>query len=238
MSSVQNLSHKINIFFLDYLNDHLRLLDYVKLPGYVKRKDRKRKAKSDIQQAQKNVLNSCDTLGVETARDNHKVNIADLVTTVGSAFSVAVDLMVAAEMEGCLEKISGEDCDTSLRCLTDLALESTGLCRLMVKQGVVCALLRVVKDAAVEGRRILGLRALGCVCCVVEGIRELVVMDGIDMIVDTLGDDQNTEDERREAVGVLAQVTSPWIEGNTCVDGVEGHAGNILYSIKGRYSMI
>ena len=222
------------MFFLDYLSDHLILLDCIKLPGYVKRnKIQKTATKTEIQKAQKSVLDSCDTLATKLAIDKNGVH--HLLTTVSSAFSTAVDLMVSAEMGYCLEKMTKEDYDTSLRYLTDLALGGNNICRLMVKQGVVRSLLRLLKDQETGvHNKILTLRALGCVCCVVEGIRELVVMDGLDIIVDTLENDNNKEDERREAVGVLAQVTNPWIEGNTCVEGMKRQIWTILHSVKGQ----
>ena len=62
----------------------------------------------------------------------------------------------------------------------------------------------------------------------------MVVIDGLDIIVDTLENDNNEENERREAVGVLAQVTNPWIEGNTCVEGIKRQIWTILHSVKGQ----
>ena len=133
------------MFFLDYLSDHLILLDCIKLPGYVKRnKIQKTATKTEIQKAQKSVLDSCDTLATKLAIDKNRVH--QLLTTVSSAFSTAVDLMVSAEMGYCLEKMTKEDYDTSLRYLTDLALGGNNICRLMVKQGVVRSLLRLLKD--------------------------------------------------------------------------------------------
>ena len=222
------------MFFLDYLSDHLILLDCIKLPGYVKRnKIQKTATKTEIQKAQKSVLDSCDTLATKLAIDKNGVH--HLLTTVSSAFSTAVDLMVSAEMGYCLEKMTKEDYDTSLRYLTDLALGGNNICRLLVQQGVVRSLLRLLKDQETGlHNKILTLRAMGCVCSVVEGIIELVVMDGLDIIVDTLENDNNKEDERREAVGVLAQVTNPWIEGNTCVEGMKRQIWTILHSVKGQ----
>ena len=55
-------------------------------------------------------------------------------------------------------------------------------------------------------------------------------------VVRTLADIRRGEDERREAAGVLAQVLSPWIEGNTLAGdtGVQDTSlPDIVISLKG-----
>ena len=188
--------------------------------------------KTELKKEHDNVLHYCDTLSKTIGKQN--VEIENLLRQVSSSFLASVDLIISVEMSSYLEKMSREDYETTLRCLTSLAMRGNNLCRLMVKQGVVATLLRVLKTEDIsQQNRILILRALGCVCCVAEGIRELVVIDGLDVIVDNLENIDKDEDEKREVVGVLAQVTSPWIEGNMCVEAIKRHTGSILHSIKG-----
>ena len=72
-------------------------------------------------------------------------------------------------------------------------------------------------------------RALGTVCCVLEGIMELEEAGGIEILSDTLRDADATEEEKSEAAGLLAQVLQEramalW----TCV-----HEGNRKWSSLG-----
>ena len=59
-------------------------------------------------------------------------------------------------------------------------------------------------------------------------------------MVRTLADIRRGEDERREAAGVLAQVLSPWIEGNTLAGdtGVQDTSlPDIVISLKGESNL-
>ena len=187
---------------------------------------------TELKKGHENVLSLCDTLSKMTGKQHDEAQ--NLLRQLSSSFLTSVDLIISVEMSSYLEKMSREDYETTVRCLTSLAMRGNNLCRLMVKQGVVTTLLKVLKsEDTAQKNRILTLRALGCVCCVVEGIRELVLMNGLDLIVENLENLDKSEDEKREVVGVLAQVTSPWIEGNMCVEGIKRHTGSILHSIKG-----
>ena len=59
-------------------------------------------------------------------------------------------------------------------------------------------------------------------------------LSGCIVIVKTLSDISKGEEERREAAGVLAQVLSPWIEGNTSHSEVEANLPDIVISLKGK----
>ena len=50
----------------------------------------------------------------------------------------------------------------------------------------------------------------------------------MEVIARLLGDHSISESERAEAAGVLAQVTSPWIEDNDYVLGVTENAFNLV----------
>ena len=52
-------------------------------------------------------------------------------------------------------------------------------------------------------------------------------------MVSTLADIRRGEEERREAAGVLAQVLSPWIEGNSSTEDIDSSLADIVISLKG-----
>ena len=56
---------------------------------------------------------------------------------------------------------------------------------------------------------------------------------GSGVIVKTLSDMNKGEEERREAAGVLAQVLSPWIEGNSSTEDIDSSLADIVISLKG-----
>ena len=58
-------------------------------------------------------------------------------------------------------------------------------------------------------------------------------LQGGGMVVKTLADIRRGEEERREAAGVLAQVLSPWIEGNTSSEEIDTNLPDIVISLKG-----
>ena len=53
------------------------------------------------------------------------------------------------------------------------------------------------------------------------------------LVVSTLADIRRGEEERREAAGVLAQVLSPWIEGNSSTEDIDSSLADIVISLKG-----
>ena len=53
------------------------------------------------------------------------------------------------------------------------------------------------------------------------------------MVLRVLGDLRRGEEERREAAGVLAQVLSPWIDGNTNIQEIDNAMTDIVISLKG-----
>ncbi len=66
------------------------------------------------------------------------------------------------------------------------------------------------------------------------GIMELEDAGGIEILSDTLRDPGSTEEEKSEAAGLLAQVTSPWIENNSSIEGLTRHLSQLVESLTGR----
>jgi hypothetical protein len=165
------------------------------------------------------------------------------VTTVGTAFSSCVELILGYQIQRCVANLhvrgvggggSGhEEMESALACITALALEGNNLCRLLVSQGALPALLALCQDSRPPAVRIAALRALGSICCVLEGIQGFLGLGGQERVVDILADRRRSEGERREAAGLLAQLTSPWIEGNTGFPGIELFLQEVIFSLKG-----
>ena len=49
--------------------------------------------------------------------------------------------------------------------------------------------------------------------------------------------EQATDEEKSEAAGLLAQVTSPWIENNCSIEGLSNHLDNLVASLTGRMTI-
>ena len=114
-----------------------------------------------------------------------------------------------------------------------LALEGNHLCRMLANHGAVHALLAICQDSPMAKVRVAALRGMGTVCCVLEGIREFEALGGVDLVVKLLKDRELVEEERSEAAGVLAQVTSPWIENNVNMLTVPANMGDIVAALTG-----
>ncbi len=133
----------------------------------------------------------------------------------------------------------------SLVLVCRLGLEGQHICRLFAREGGVAALVRLLAAAATEGgsnragegaqHREAVLRALSTVCCVQESVREFQTHGGLHLIACALRGTTGgaTEAARREAAGVLAQVTSPWLEEGAGLDrdALDEHAYDLVSSL-------
>ena len=152
----------------------------------------------------------------------HQRNLAEMVksaTKFGSSITVLVEEMLSSKVGQIVSSLNSPtvtagQVESCLALLTSLGLEGNHLCRLMTRHGAVSLLVHLLSTSQSRQVRAATLRALATLCSVLEAIRQLEEVRGVEVIAKLLSDLTVTESERAEAAGVLAQVTSPWI-GNT-----------------------
>ncbi|CAL4101245.1 unnamed protein product, partial [Meganyctiphanes norvegica] len=166
--------------------------------------------------------------------------VVQVVTALGHAFTKLVDLMLSREIKvvvRAIEEPLGEGDSSAVRAtvshLTALGVDGGHICRLIARLGGIRALLGLCLEPRLKKVRVAALRALATVCCVVEGIQELEKAGGIEVVSDILCDEKCPEEERSEAAGVLAQITSPWVENNLRLPALHTHMNSIVEALTG-----
>ena len=145
-----------------------------------------------------------------------------------------VELTTKHELKGMIEQLvssKNESVLSSLQSLIELGNQQSVTVYAMLNdvstmEGLV-SLLNLTGSAEV---RLLALRALSSVCCTVECIRSLEQCEGVDAVASILTTSCSLE-ERVEAAGVLAQVTSPWITDNHQVEGLTIHVPSMVSTL-------
>jgi len=208
---------------LKYLSDH-----------HIRDEEAQEKNKVLVREHQK-ILNLLHDLKVATTlvRKSHKTQIVEIVTEFGSCLTVLVELILSTKVQVIVSSLkdpcSVTELEKSIGNITSLGLEGNHLCRLVARFGGVRLLVCLLSDNKFSSVRGTVLRSLGTVCCVLEAIRQLEEVRGVEVIASMLGHSETSEMEKAEAAGVLAQVTSPWIEENDYVLGV---TENAFYLVK------
>ena len=185
------------------------------------------------------ILNLLHDLKVSAirVRKSHLAKIVEIVTQFGSCLTVLVELMLSTKVEVIVSSLkdpsSVSELETSLINIMRLGLEGNHLCRLVTKYGGVHLLVQLLINNKFYSVKAVILRSLATVCCVLEAIRQLEEVKGVEVISKILGERDASEVEKAEAAGVLAQVTSPWIEDNDYVLGVTENAFYLVKSLTG-----
>ena len=169
----------------------------------------------------------------------HQRNLTEMVksaTKFGSSITVLVEEMLSSKVGQIVSSLNSTTATPSqmeswLVTMTSLGLEGNHLCRLMTRHGAVSLLVHLLSTSHHKEVRAATLRALATLCSVLEAIRQLEEVRGVEVIAKLLSDLTITESERAEAAGVLAQVTSPWIEDNDYVLGVTENAFNLVKNL-------
>ncbi len=254
MPLVQGLSHQVHLFLVEYNKCSRLRLD---LPGYRpamsrckddKDAGKKEEVPEEILHQQRVLLQCCDRLKLAASlHQSSSQAVGDAVETVtqlGAAFTRLIELMLSKEIKSSVDRLSrarDQELKASIDAVIGLALEGNHLCRLIAKHGGVRSLLTVCVDPKLRRCRVGAFRALGTVCCVLEAIMELEESGGVEILSDTLRDDGDddgaTEEEKSEAAGLLAQITSPWIENNTGIEGLARHLSHLVESLTRKEAM-
>ena len=176
VSQIHTLTHQIQLFFLECQHQQCGLMDYSHFPGYARNNPtQKSLALAEIKHEQEKLLYLCDSIKLSVRKDTQKVPLIKLITLIGSTFSRVVELMLGVQIKTCVDNVNCVTAKTelslSLNVMTGLALEGNNLCRLLVKYGAVDTLLHLTSNTDTKlDVRIASLRALGSICCVLEGI--------------------------------------------------------------------
>ncbi|XP_042873245.1 protein inscuteable homolog [Penaeus japonicus] len=178
-----------------------------------------------------------DDHALEADEQDTTRQVVQVVTALGHAFTKLVDLMLSREIKVVVaaleEPRSEKEVSSAVSHLTALGVDGGHICRLIARLGGVRALLSLCLEPRLRQVRVASLRALATVCCVVEGIVELEKAGGVEVVAEVLCDEECPEEERSEAAGVLAQVTSPWVEDNHRLAGLHDNMDAIVAALTG-----
>ena len=184
VSQIHNLTHQIQLFFLECQHQQSGVMDYSHFPGYARNTPSQKSLQlQDIKHEQEKLLYLCDSIKLSVRKDTEKVPLIKLITLIGSTFSRVVELMLGVQIKTCVDSLNTARAQTSadqqltsaLNVMTSLALEGNNLCRLLVQYGAVDTLLELCNHPHTAlDIRISSLRALGSICCVLEGIIRFV----------------------------------------------------------------
>ncbi|ROT70505.1 Inscuteable-like protein, partial [Penaeus vannamei] len=183
--------------------------------------------------------------------------VVQVVTALGHAFTKLVDLMISREIKIVIRSLeddcSFQDARDAITSLTAMGADGGHICRLIARLGGVRALLGICLESRAGVVRVDALRALATVCCVVEGILELEKCETVYgrpckkqqptvSFVSRRGRGGGGGGAVRRSVprggaqrggGVLAQVTSPWVEDNHRLAGLHDNMDAIVAALTG-----
>lgn len=184
---------------------------------------------SDLRNAAANV----DDLDIPALQEDVQILKRYLLICVRSIFEKLVKIIV--------QNIEDTKCHlilkSNLNYISTLSnLDYTGFASLsdaFCANGTVRALLIVCleeKDAAV---RALALRALATVCSSPETIAQFEQSDGLEIVKETLTDKsvKRTEQELREAVSILTQITAPWHGPGHQIEGLKSFVDPMVEAV-------
>ncbi|XP_050303501.1 protein inscuteable homolog isoform X2 [Anthonomus grandis grandis] len=143
--------------------------------------------------------------------------------------------IVLNEVKKLVDKLEDPTSDLDLRAtltgITSVALRNPHLIEMFVKCDVIPILLILCEKCDGSSVRTLILRALSTMCGNAVAIRHFEKFSGVQIVSDTLEQDQKPEPERSEAVALLAQVTAPWLEDNHSIKGLQDYSASLCLSL-------
>nr|XP_053634438.1 protein inscuteable homolog [Cherax quadricarinatus] len=194
---------------------------------------------SSLGRQSKVIQQVCERLQVVCSNDHHDHDttrqVVQVVTALGHAFTKLVDLMLSREIRMVVraleESRSISEVLAVVSQLSALGVDGGHICRLIARLGGVRGLLAVCLEPRLRLCRVDALRALATICCVVDGIVELEKAGGVEVVAEVLCDEDCPEEERSEAAGVLAQITSPWVENTHRLPAIHTHMCTIVQAL-------
>ncbi|XP_066142000.1 protein inscuteable homolog isoform X1 [Euwallacea fornicatus] len=129
------------------------------------------------------------------------------------------------------DPISDLDLRATLTGITSVSLRNVDLIAYFVKAEIIPILLILCERCEGSSLRTLILRALSTMCTNASAIRSFEKFSGIQIISDTLEEESKPEPERSEAVGLLAQVTAPWIDDNHSINSLQEYSKRLISSL-------
>jgi hypothetical protein len=157
-----------------------------------------------------------------------------IVVRLEQTFEKLMEFTTKHELKIMIEKLLSpreEVIVNALQSLIELGNQQSVIVYAMLNEvSAMQGLVSLLNHTKIKELRLLALRALSSVCCTVECIRSLEQCHGVDTIASLLNNGQSLE-ERVEAAGVLAQVTSPWITDNHKVDGLTKHVPSLVSTL-------
>ncbi|XP_063860482.1 protein inscuteable homolog isoform X2 [Scylla paramamosain] len=223
----ESLVEHINIFLRDYTTQWAAADPDLQPQSSLSRQSKV------IRQICQRLTEVCNNDNDDLDRDTTR-QVVQVVTALGHAFTKLVDLMLSREIKEVvrmLEETRVDEVRSSVSHLTALGVDGGHICRLIARLGGVRGLLGVCLEPRLHQVRVAALRALATVCCVVEGIVELEKAGGVEVVAEVLCDSECTEEERSEAAGVLAQITSPWVENTHRLTALHTHLTPIVAAL-------
>uniref|UniRef100_A0A224Y838 Protein inscuteable homologue C-terminal domain-containing protein n=1 Tax=Rhipicephalus zambeziensis TaxID=60191 RepID=A0A224Y838_9ACAR len=168
------------------------------------------------------------------ARPNRKPtdpdSIKSLLTDIRNTVRTLSNSLILKELEK-IVKMSGDNRALSCARRSVAALSSLGeagpdMCDLITRVGGIRALLSIAQDVQLRPLKCAAIRALTIICGHSVAVRQLEQAGGIEFIERTLRD--ASQQERCEAVGLLAQITAPWVD---CSGGTLKHMSRHMDSL-------
>lgn len=151
------------------------------------------------------------------------VGLCDEVQILKRHLLITVRLVLEQYMNVIVDRLETVQCDLIVRsnlCMLSMLsnMEYTGLASLaevFISTRVVRVLLAICVETKLSSARSLALRALASICCCRETIRQFQVAGGLDILREIIeanapAGDGAGNNELKEALSVLAQITAPW----------------------------
>ncbi|KAK3595203.1 hypothetical protein CHS0354_021518 [Potamilus streckersoni] len=191
---------------------------------------------------QEMVMGECAKLaqqveGLNVSKGNipQKVPLVNQLTFLGQSFSKMVDLSLGYLVQKLVDSLDESHTPASLisaiNTVISMGLAGEDMCFIMAREGSVRALFEICKTESLEFVHVQALRALTTICCMAESILELAKEGGIECLTDILCDTTVSEAVRGEAAGVVAQVTSPYLDNFHHIAGFLENVQDLLGSL-------